>query len=148
MAKGLIGRHLNDYVPVFNTEGVWHGPRRETPRNDYCSWQADDKFHSPWALRESVRQCMYVCVCARPRAGLCVKCMSACVRLSGSVNVCATWPAGVWPEEFLTLSQCKAESVSHQTDYGAATMTAPNGKNRTPFNEHANLRNITLYSGI
>lgn len=29
MAKGLIGRHLNDYAPVFNMEGVWHRPSRE-----------------------------------------------------------------------------------------------------------------------
>lgn len=36
----------------------------------------------------------------------------------------------------------------HQTDYNTATMTASNGKNKTPFNEVANLRNITLCSEI
>lgn len=29
MAKGLIGRRLNDYSPVFNMEGVWLRPARE-----------------------------------------------------------------------------------------------------------------------
>lgn len=36
----------------------------------------------------------------------------------------------------------------HQTDYSTATMTASNGRNKTPFNEDANLRNITLCSEI
>lgn len=29
MAKGLIGRHLNDYSTVLNMEGVWKRPQRE-----------------------------------------------------------------------------------------------------------------------
>lgn len=36
----------------------------------------------------------------------------------------------------------------HQRDYSTATMTASNGRNKTPFNEDANLRNITLCSEI
>lgn len=36
----------------------------------------------------------------------------------------------------------------HQTDYSTATMTAFNGRNKTPSNEDTNLRNITLHSEI
>lgn len=42
----------------------------------------------------------------------------------------------------------QSRKALHQTGYSIATMTASNGKNKTPCNEDANLRNITLFSEI
>lgn len=154
MAKGLIGRHLNDYSPVFNMEGVWHRPRRKTLWNDYCSWQVDDKPRSLFlSMNLCIQcQCMYIYVCLFSLCmGSCALyeclCVSPC--LSAFLRMCecacdmaarhAYGPCGVPYSE-----PPQSREDLHQTDYSTATMTASNGRNKTPFNEDANLRNITL----
>lgn len=156
MAKGLIGRHLNDSSPVFNTEGVWQRPQRETLWNDYCSWQVDDKSHS---LSLSVNLCiqckqMYACcvwVCVRQN----MHCVNAwvCLCLHEFIRMCerACDMAGRHEYKPYGVSYSEPPQSSedlHQTDYSSTTMTASNGRNKTPFNEHANLRNITLCSEV
>lgn len=115
MAKGLIGRHLNDCSPVFNTEGVWQRSRRENPR-DYCSWQVDDRIslshcQQMYACAWLSSLCPGLCALYEPD-GYCM-CAFACMRLSGCVNPRATWLAGVHmsPAGFLTQCHHEAETV-------------------------------------
>lgn len=155
MAKGLIGRHLNDYSPVFNMEGVWQRPQRETLWLLLLTggWQVSLSLPTlPVNLCIQCQQMyVYECSCS-PRTGLCAwvaycvnvwmfECVFACVRSPG---MCAIWLAGMHtsPAEILTQSHHKAEKVYIRQ------ITASNGRNKTPFNEHANLRNITLCSEI
>lgn len=153
MAKGLIGRHLNDYSPVFNMEGVWHRPPRETLWNDYCSWQVDDKSRYLFLSANLCIQCRVHMRAHGVRA--CVLCINihVCLCLSVFISTCecacdmagrhAYKPCGVPYSE-----QPQSREDLHQTDYSTATMTASNGRNKTLFNEEANLRNITLCSEI
>lgn len=165
MAKGLIGRHLNDSSPVFNMLGVWQRPQRETLWNDYCSWQVDDKSHSHSLFVNQCIQCqqMYACACLCP---LCI-CLHALCELenmycvNGWVYLClhafirmcerACDMAGRHEYKPCGVSYSEPPQSSedlHQTDYNSTIMTASNGRNKTPFNEHANLRNITLCSEV
>lgn len=110
-------------------------------------------------------QCMYVYVCLYTLCmglcalrehvcvlykHLCVCFCLQCVHLSWWGSVYVIWPVGIRisPAEFLTQSHHKSREDLHQTDYSTAAMTASNGRNKTPFNEDANLRNITLCSEI
>lgn len=79
---------------------------------------------------------VYVCLCLRAFLGMC-EC--AC-DMAGRH---AYRPCGVPYSEPL-----QSREDLHQTDYSTATMTASNGRNKTPFNEDANLRNIALCSEI
>lgn len=96
--------------------------------------------------------CMHMCACALHECvcvlykHLCVFAYSVC--LLGHVSGHVIWPLGKCrsPAEFLTQSHHKSRKDLHQTDYSTAAMTASNGRNKTPFNEDANLRNITLCS--
>lgn len=82
---------------------------------------------------------------------MCVSLSTVCVFIR--MCKCACDMAGghtfsISPAEFLTQNHHKSRKDLHQTDYRTAAMTASNGKNKTPFNEDANLRNITLCSEI
>lgn len=116
-----------------------------------------------WTYAYSVSICMFMRLCRCIR--LLVLFMSlrgyyinmyACLRLHaptvpGCVNMCAIWLAGtnISPLEFLAPSHSKAGRIYiRETDCSTTAMTATNGRNKTLFNEDANLRTITLCSEI
>lgn len=150
MAKGLIGRHLNDYSPVLNMEGVWHRPQGETLWNDYCSWQVDDKSRS---LFLSVNLCIQ-CQCMDVQCVLCINlfvCLLPRVFFGMCKCVCdvvgrhAYKPSGV---PYSELCHHKAEMIYIRQITALPPWQHLMEKNKTPFNEDANLRNIALCSEI
>lgn len=119
---------------------------------------APDRWMTSFTLPvPSVNLSVSACTCAQSCTCECAHRVQDCALFTVEVHVRL--------RAFIRLGECRrvmagrhvtrgvpysepVRSVSHQTDYGAATVTALNGRNRTPFNEHTNLRNITLYSGI
>lgn len=147
MVKGLIGRHLNDHSPVLNMAGrVAQATERNTwmitAPDRWMTSLAHGFFLQTYAYTVSV----YVYVRLSLRMGFVLwinvyVCLCECACDMAGRH--AHKPCGVPYSE-----PPQSREDLDQTDYSTATMTASNGRNKTPFNEDANLRNITLCSEI